>query len=78
MTDTERFWIDKEKETKKILQEWLDQTGHNKCWYYPELFMKLCELYGLMTKVPELPPLTEFKAGCEQYQKEVYSDKFSM
>lgn len=27
--------------TKKIIQEWLDKQGHDRCWYYPDLFMKL-------------------------------------
>ncbi|MCC7432794.1 hypothetical protein IT412_04695 [Candidatus Peregrinibacteria bacterium] len=60
--------------TKQILQSWVDQQGHNRCWYYPELFRELVELYDIkVTKEPTLPPLEEFKAGCCRYQKEEFN-----
>lgn len=63
-----------EAETRSILQEWVDQQGHNRCWYYPELFRRLVALYGVeASKEPALPPEEEFKAGCNKYREEEYS-----
>ena len=68
MNDTEKL-----KEVKKIIQEWIDKQGHERCWYYPELFNKLVEIFEVnMVGKPELPPLDKFKKGCERYQKEEY------
>lgn len=60
-------------EAAAVLQEWTDKQGHNRCWYYPELFRRLCQIYGVTpSKEPLLPPLEEFKGGCHQYQCEEY------
>jgi len=67
---------EKIKEAKKIIQEWVDKQGHDRCWYYPDLFRKLAELFEIQpAKNPALPPLEEFKKGCENYQKEEYTKK---
>ncbi len=64
------------KQVRQITQTWLDQQGHNRCWYYPELFVRLAELLGLkMTIQPSLPPRAEFEAGCQRYQNEEFGEK---
>lgn len=68
----------KEIETRKALQTWLNQQGHNRCWYYPEIFHKLCELHEVkMTVEPKLPPKEEFEIGCNRYQEEEYTKSSS-
>lgn len=58
---------------KQILQEWVNQQGHERCWYYPDVFNKLSTLFDIrMTKTPSLPPLKEFEEGCRKYQMEEY------
>lgn len=58
---------------KAILQEWIDQQGHERCWYYPDLFNRLIKVYGIeTTKEPNLPPRCEFEEGCRRYQEEEY------
>lgn len=58
---------------KAIVQEWLDQQGHDRCWYYPELFSRLVlELELTPTREPSLPPREEFERGCRQYTDEQY------
>ena len=60
-------------QAKRIIQTWVDQKGHERCWYYPDLFTQLVQLFEIkMTEEPRLPPLGEFKKGCERYQKEEY------
>ena len=55
------------------LNEWIDKQGHDRCWYYPELFRKLTNLFGLTPNPePALPPRKEFEAGCFRYQDEEY------
>ena len=58
---------------RAILSGWADKQGHDRCWYYPDLFRELCRALG----VPEpagsgLPPLAEFEEGCRRYQGEEY------
>lgn len=61
-------------EIKLILQEWIDKQSHERCWYYPDLFNKIAQTLDIKpTKNPSLPPINEFKKGCEKYQKEEYS-----
>lgn len=61
------------EEAKAVLQEWADKQGHDRCWYYPEIFRKLCEIMGVtITKDMNLPPRAEFNMCCEQYEREVY------
>lgn len=66
-------WAELSK-AKKILKEWVNKQGHERCWYYPDLFEKLCKTLDVQpSKKPNLPPLKEFKKGCCKYQKEQYS-----
>lgn len=58
---------------KQILQEWTDKQGHDRCWWFPELFAKLAEIYGVTpSKEPCLPPEEEFEGGCTKFRKEEY------
>lgn len=60
----------------KTMQEWVDKQGHDRCWYYPDLFRKLCEIYGIdANQNPALPSLGEFKKGCETYQQEEFRNE---
>lgn len=56
------------REAKKLIEDWVSKQGHDRCWYYPDIFNKLATLFGV--KVPErgLPSLEEFKEGCKKYQ----------
>lgn len=59
-----------------ILDEWQNQQGHNRCWYYPEIFDSLCALLGVKNKRPkELPSEEDFKSGCERYRRLEYLSK---
>jgi hypothetical protein len=60
-------------EVRQIVQEWLDKQGHNRCWWFPELFKRLATTLDLKPTVePELPPRPEFEQGCKQYQDEEF------
>ena len=61
------YKMDKLEEIKLIVQEWVDKQGHDRCWYYPALFRKLVEILEINSnKESSLPPLEEFKKGCER------------
>ena len=67
------YYEEKFNEAKKILEEWIDKQGHERCWYYPDLLEELIKIYGVTSsKSPSLPPLEEFKKGCLKYQEEEY------
>jgi hypothetical protein len=60
-------------EVKAIIQSWLDKQGHEKCWYYPDLFMNLAGLLDLQSKhQPALPSRDEFEKGCKRYQDQEF------
>lgn len=61
-------------EATAILTEWAEQKGHDNCWYYPEVFKKLCDLFGVTVKPQNLPPKAEFEAGCKKYQDDIYRE----
>ena len=68
MNDSEKV-----QKAKDVLQEWVDKQGHDRCWYYPDLFRQLADILKVKpSKEPALPPLDEFKKGCERYQREEY------
>ena len=61
------------EDAKRIIQDWVDKQGHDRCWYYPELFRKLIKIFEIIpSKDPSLPSLEDFKKGCEKYQAEEY------
>jgi hypothetical protein len=66
--------MDKLEEIKALVEEWNNKKGHDRCWYYPELFEKIAKIVGVELKQsPELPTLDEFRAGCEKYQVEQFN-----
>jgi hypothetical protein len=69
MTDAERL-----ADARRIVQGWLDKQGHERCWYYPDLFNQLAVCLELVPATePDLPPLLEFEEGCRRYQAEQYA-----
>ncbi len=66
-------------EAQKIISEWAGQQGHDRCWYYPDLFNKLGKLFKMNFKIkPHLPKRSEFEMGCKRYQDEEYGSKLSL
>ena len=61
---------------RELIQSWLDKQGHDKCWYYPDIFRELAGLFGLAPTVDggeaNPMPLSEFQGGCQRYQLEQY------
>jgi hypothetical protein len=65
---------EKIKRIEAIIQEWVDKQGHERCWYYPELFRELGRVLDIHPSVqPGLPPRAEFEEGCRRYQEEEYA-----
>lgn len=61
------------KQARAVLARWTTQQGHDRCWYYPDLFRQLAETLGVELPPPAgLPPRAEFEAGCRRYQDEEY------
>lgn len=56
---------------RDVLQEWVSRKGHERCWYYPEIFEKLCEYLEIETNLdPKLPPRPEFRSFCQKFENE--------
>ena len=63
----------RDSQVRRIIQTWLDKQGHDRCWYYPDLFRELAAALDLKSTVPpKLPTLEEFREGCRWYQSEEY------
>lgn len=77
MIDSDRYKIEN---IRQVVLQWASQQGHNKCWYYPDLFNELIEILGIKPNeyIPTnqtLPSVEEFKKGCERYQRDLYDRK---
>lgn len=61
------------EEIRNAVREWIGQRGHEACWYYPEIFLKIGKLLGI-EDVPQAPLVTreEFVAGCTKFAEELY------
>jgi hypothetical protein len=67
---------EKVQKARAVLQEWVGKQGHERCWYYPDLFGQLAEILEVpLPPDPSLSPLEEFRRGCERYQREEYKGK---
>ena len=67
---------EKLKEAREILSEWVDKQWHERCWYYPDIFKRLANILDVdISREPMLPPVDEFRRGCERYQEEEYKLK---
>lgn len=56
-----------------LVKEWIGKQGHDRCWYYPDIFAKIAEVLGIpAADKPALPPRAEFEGGCSRYQQEQY------
>jgi hypothetical protein len=61
-------------EARRIVQEWLDKQGNERCWYYPDLFHQLADCLEVTPATePDLPSRPEFEEGCRRYQHEQYA-----
>lgn len=60
-------------EIRQIVQDWLDEQGHRRCHYYPEVLNRVAKLLGIeQMKASLLPSLEEFQEGCRRFQAEQY------
>lgn len=58
---------------QELVKQWIDKQGHDRCWYYPEIFKAIAEKLEIRQGLPsELPPQEEFDKGCKRYQLEEY------
>lgn len=65
--------MDKLDKIKKLIEDWINKQGHNRCWFYPEIFNKICEELGIQQVAPScLPSRSDFEEGCRRYQNEQY------
>ena len=60
-------------EVKRIVEEWASKQGHDRCWYYPDLFRQITVALEIdIEDNSSLPPRCEFEEGCKKYQDEEY------
>lgn len=59
----------KEQEAKELIQSWANKEGHDRCWYYPDIFESLADHFQVENNNHALlPTLEEFECGCDKYQ----------
>lgn len=56
------------------LYEWADKTGHDRCFWHPDILESLCKILNIPVVSTKLPPRCEFEEGCRKYQDEIYGD----
>lgn len=71
MNDSEKL-----QKATNSLQKWVNKQGHDKCWYYPDIFLELCQIFDIEPHShPNLPSPEDFNKGCLRYQKEIYAER---
>lgn len=58
--------ITEAKTLREAIRRHRDCSGHELCWYHPEMWSLLPEASGKQPVVPDWP---EFMEGCLQYRK---------
>ncbi len=58
---------------EQAVRKWMNKQGHDRCWYYPEIFQEIIEIL----EIKELVHYTaidrkEFEGGCHRYQDELF------
>lgn len=65
--------LKKQIEVANQIEEWANKQGHDRCWYYPDIFAIIVKVLGInVSSTPTLPSPDEFKVGCALYHKEQY------
>lgn len=60
---------------REVLKEWVSKQGHDRCWYYPDLFNQLCKILCVDAPIHlNRPSRKEFEFGCERFQDEEYRE----
>ena len=77
--DLIELWLkeedNKENQVRELIEGWLKEQGHERCWYYPDIFEKIAEILGIKVLLDtKLPPLCEFQEGCKKYQQSQYPE----
>lgn len=60
---------------KNVVEEWINKQGHERCWYYPDLFKKIVDILEINIPEPQLPSRQEFETGCKKYQTQEFGEK---
>lgn len=70
-------WLAERARAQKIIKTWLGEQKHEKCWYYPELFVELAKELRVDTRHADWcsTPREEFELGCCKYQDELYGQR---
>jgi len=71
----DRQWntVEKFNHAKSLIKEWASKQGHDRCWFYPEIFGQLVELFGIDIPSPSLPTREEFEQGCKRYADQQFN-----
>ena len=57
---------------KNCVKQWINKQGHDRCWYYPDIFREISSILEIHPVNSDLPPRKEFELGCKKYQDEEY------
>ncbi len=76
MTELEKL-AEQGKMAKEIVVRYARlQQGHENCHYYPEMFEELMKAFDIeYPQDRKLPPRTEFRARCREFESKLYDRK---
>ena len=66
---------EKVKQIQNVISEWDGKQGHDRCWYYPDLFERIANIVGVqLNNAPVLPTRSEFEEGCRRFQNQEFQN----
>lgn len=62
-------------DARTILRAWVEHHRHDRCWYYPDIFRRLCRSLGVDAEPGERCSRDEFEAGCHRFTDEEFGPR---
>lgn len=60
---------------ESLVRTWVEKQGHERCWYYPEIFDAIARELGVVVEERGLPSREEFAEGCRRYQEQEFETR---
>jgi hypothetical protein len=65
---------EKLQKIREIIQTYDNKRGHDRCWYYPDLFEEIAKVVDVsLNNHPILPDRATFEEGCKKYQDQQFN-----
>jgi hypothetical protein len=69
---------DKLEQIRQVILEWDGKKGHDRCWYYHDLFNKIANIAGVQLKPSPGVTREEFRQGCAFFEEQEFGQSHGL